>query len=1032
MIYPLKAIRLLILALFVLNVVSGESIIPVGTTQKSASKQSIDWPEFLARQDMVWDQVPTDWLQAPYLGNGMLGLMLFQEGASRKNAAATNEKNVLSLHVGRGDYYDNRPPNNGDHTWIYRGRLPIGFFRIRSKGDVTGADWRLDLWNAKLVGTVTTTVGSYQIESFVHSRHDSFYFKVTPQGEEVVTYEWQPQEAYSYPRLVCERNAERAKAAGKPVEGINKSFTAMPYPKAPAAEVVNEPTWSYCRQVLYADSGELVTAWKVEEDSGDRSSTLYGTIAFSQKMGEALPKAQSDLVRAVQVAASGQYLSSHVQWWHDYYPQSFVSLSDDFWEQFYWIQMYKFASATRANGMMVDVMGPWYQPGFWPMIWTDLNVQLIYWTHLTANRLDVGASLMNQMDRYAENLVKNVPKDWQHDSLNAGTIFPADMIAPVGKSVPDHIVWMLHDYWLHCVYADDQERMRDGLFPLLKKAVNTYLNYLTENPLDLGDGKIHIKHSWSPEYPGGRGVDINYTIALIRWSCRTLLDIDRVHGLNDPKAKDWQHLLDNLVDYQIDETGLRVGRDIPFDKGHRHYSHLLGYYPMYDLNPDKDLGMLKKSVDHWLATVKGTDQKTFKAMPMTGYTCTGAASMYAGFGDGNTALEYLRILPFKNVSSTTMYAEGNPVIESPFSAATSIHDMLLQSWGGRIRVMPAVPDEWEDAYFQDLLCQGGALVSADRQGGKLIRLQIDSPNRARDLVFTMAMEQPSFQILDGNGGVQRATVLADSEGFYRVSVPAGGSIKAIAHGSGSVATVPVKSSADNANIFGYNVRFDAVIKGFEKVRKALERAQRVQQADIELDRGLIGHWSFDEDFQDAKSVAGKIKQGGQLDGRTAIDLGNAPKYNLQSSLSLSAWIHPERFNDYPAVVGKGYEIDGSYSLHIRAEGNLWFEIEDVNGVRVVHQPRDQLLKPGEWAHVAATYDGERMQVFINGDAVGEAKRAPGLTIKRSDSPLRIGWLGKYGYFKGVIDDVRLYDRALSPDEILVLSIAGSDSVFSKK
>ena len=37
---------------------------------------------------------------------------------------------------------------------------------------------------------------------------------------------------------------------------------------------------------------------------------------------------------------------------------------------------------------------------------------------------------------------------------------------------------------------------------------------------------IHIENSWSPEYPGGRGQDINFTIALMRWSCQTLIDIE--------------------------------------------------------------------------------------------------------------------------------------------------------------------------------------------------------------------------------------------------------------------------------------------------------------------------------------------------------------------------------------------------------------------------------------------------------------------------------------------------------------------------
>lgn len=789
----------------------------VAEAQEMKPLEPIDWPAFIAKQDMKWERVPTDWLQAPYLGNGMVGLMLFQEKRGFKNPEATNDKKVLNLHLGRGDYNDNRPPLNGnEHTWIYRGRLPVGFYRIRSKGDVTGADWRLDLWNAKLVGTVTTTQGSYQIESLVHADFDSFYFKVTPSGGEDVNFEWQPQEAYSYPRRTCGAGVARAEAKGEEPSNLNKNFTKMPYPKAPEAVVQLNPNGNFSRQVLHADSGELVVAWKVNEDQTDGSRTLLGTVAFSQKMDESMPKAKVDMWRTLKEEAAGTYLSSHEAWWNAYYPLSFVSISDDFWEQFYWAQMYKFASATRSDGMMLDVMGPWYQPGFWPMIWTDLNVQLTYWTHLTANRLDVGSSLMNLTDHYKENLINNVPKEWREDCLNAGTIFPADMKASVGHGVADHMIWMLHDYWLQCRYADDSARMRDGLFPLLKRALNTNLRYLEKNPVDLGDGKVHFKNTWSPEYPGGTGLDVNYTLSLTKWAAQTLLDINQEHKLKDPKAEDWQALLDTLPDYQVDENGLRIGREIPFDKAHRHYSHLLGFYPLFDLTPEKDRDLLKRSVDHWLAITQNLANKKDQARSVTGYTCTGAASMYAALNDGDTGLHYLKMLPFNNVSCTTMYAEGNPVIESPFSAATSIHDMLLLSYDGRVRIMPGVPSTWTDIHYRSLLCQGGVEVSADRSGGELRYVRIDSPNRDREVEFSMEMNRPLFVLSNDKGQTKKVSLKKNSEGFYTIKLPVGISLTAVVDGTKPSELKSVKSSAENANIFGYNAKYDEIIAGFKK------------------------------------------------------------------------------------------------------------------------------------------------------------------------------------------------------------------------
>jgi hypothetical protein len=70
-----------------------------------------------------------------------------------------------------------------------------------------------------------------------------------------------------------------------------------------------------------------------------------------------------------------------------------------------------------------------------------------------------------------------------------------------------------------------------------------------------------------------------------------------------------------------------------------------------------------------------------------------------------------------------MYSEGaaqgggSPCIESPLAAANSLQELLLQSWGGTIRVFPAVPDAWPSASFDKLWAEGGIAVTAKRQHG---------------------------------------------------------------------------------------------------------------------------------------------------------------------------------------------------------------------------------------------------------------------------------------------------------------------------
>ncbi|MDH3719443.1 MAG: dienelactone hydrolase, partial [Planctomycetota bacterium] len=722
-------------------------------------------------------------------GNGNVGFLFY-----RADGAA---KNVISIYAGRHDYYDHRLPHEGKQLlWIYRNRLPLGHFNLQSHGDIVGVDLRLSLWNAELTGVVNTSKGSYAVHGLTHSETDIIYFETDARDGESIKISWHPDPPFASVRKTLDEG-------GGPQGGSWDEMRTAPYPLPP------EPTWSeedgmqFCFQPLYQQRGETTTGWEITGQS-DGKQLLTASIHHSFPEQNSLETVKQNLLGARTRLAGQTFLASHRKWWHQYYPNSFLTINDAEKEAFYWIQMYKLGSAMRPNGPIVDNLGPWYHYTFWPMVWGDLNVQLVYWTHLAANRMSVGESLPNNLDKYAGNLEKNVPERWK-DSMAIGPLFPQDCLSYDNGKTPDMLAWVLHNYWLHCAYAGDRARMRDKLFPLLRKNVNGYLNYLRENPVPADDGKIHIKQSWSPEYPGGHGQDINFTLALLRWSCQTLVDINAEHDLNDPLLPEWQNILDNLVEFQVDENGLRIGKDIPFAKPHRHYSHLLGFYPLAVITPEDpaDKKMLRTSLDHWLDVTLNSGIQV-NAMPATGYTATGAASMYATLGDAEKAYYYLDFLiQHKNVSPTTMYAEGNPVIESPLSFATSIHDMLLQSWGGKIRIFPATPEKWADVAYHHLRAQGAFLVSAKKEDGVTQFVTIESL-RGSPCVAQTDIPNPRFYI---NGVEADARQIRPSEqGFYELALKRGDTVTitpvALAETDLRIEPIPVREK--DQNLFGLN------------------------------------------------------------------------------------------------------------------------------------------------------------------------------------------------------------------------------------
>ena len=130
----------------------------------------IDWQDFLVRHDLLWDRLPTEWYEAPFLGNGMMGTMILKD-----------PKKGFRLQIHRSDVQDHRDNSHGS-TPYSRPRLPIGHFTLEPVGEITGASMRLDLWNAELRGEVTTESGRIGFIAIVHSDEMAIHGPTGPQS----------------------------------------------------------------------------------------------------------------------------------------------------------------------------------------------------------------------------------------------------------------------------------------------------------------------------------------------------------------------------------------------------------------------------------------------------------------------------------------------------------------------------------------------------------------------------------------------------------------------------------------------------------------------------------------------------------------------------------------------------------------------------------------------------------------------------------------------------------------------------------
>ena len=201
---------------------------------------------------------------------------------------------------------------------------------------------------------------------------------------------------------------------------------------------------------------------------------------------------------------------------------------------------------------------------------------MTYWPVYGSGRFDLGASLLDMLDSNAQNLALNVENAaWQKDSAAVGRVTSYNCKGKAGSEL-GNLTWTLHNYFWHCRAQGDEARLKNRLFPHLKRAVQYLLHHTTEGE----DGHLHLPLDGSPEYPV-KATDTNYDLGLLRWGCRTLLALNARYNLRDKQEGEWRDTLAKLAPYpKNNETGLHIGEGVPLTQSHRHFSHLLMVFPL--------------------------------------------------------------------------------------------------------------------------------------------------------------------------------------------------------------------------------------------------------------------------------------------------------------------------------------------------------------------------------------------------------------------------------------------------------------------
>ena len=259
-------------------------------------------------------------------------------------------------------------------------------------------------------------------------------------------------------------------------------------------------------------------------------------------------------------------------------------------------------------------------------------------------------------------------------------------------------------------------------------------------------------------------------------------------------------------------------------------------------------------------------------------------------------------------------------------------------------------------------------------------------------------------------------------------------------------TSPLKGSLDEVRIYNRALSADEVMELYQAGARRLKA--NVSQVN-KLTDGLVGYWSFDgQDMDWASTTAealdrsgnsnnGDVRNGAKVargisgqalgfDGvddyvETSITMGDF----ASSGFSISGWFYGTAFDATNYVANPvTSEIRGSTTDRIAMGvdgGNFAILIYTNKRILIT----GSTLSPGKWYHGVYTYDGTNIRGYLNGILdIGPFSETLGST---SGSTTKIGKsaLAAAKYFNGTIDEVRIYNRALSADEVMELYRAGA-------
>ncbi len=398
---------------------------------------------------------------------------------------------------------------------------------------------------------------------------------------------------------------------------------------------------------------------------------------------------------------------------------------------------YLLIGSSRAGTQAANLQGIWNQdliPPWWCGYTLNINLQMNYWL---ADRTNL-SECFEPFTGYVKRLCQEGRKTARKDYGTKGSVahHQSDIWAhstPVGYdicTIPSSARWMMWNMalpWLciqmanHYLYTKDKSFLQKDLMPVMKNAAD----FLIENFSEI-NGCIYNIPSTSPEnmYIDEKGNDLAICnisamdIGILREFFGVYAHLSRLVG-DERTAEKSQVVASKIAGYRISQRGELLEWDREFTEpelGHRHFSMLFGVYPCSHLLEGSYKDAAKKALDKRLDNGSG----------QTGWSAVWAIALLARFGESKTVYDIIGKLMVENIHEN-MFG-GHPPnlfqIDANFGFPAAICELILQEYGGVIKLLPALPKSMENGSIRGLKIYSGHTVSLKWENSKVTSFEI--------------------------------------------------------------------------------------------------------------------------------------------------------------------------------------------------------------------------------------------------------------------------------------------------------------------